>query len=126
MLTLIPMALTNLRSNWKLYLLLVVVAVTLKLSYDFGYDRSEIKYQKEIKLLEDKEAERIKILNKNLAYQIELNNQLSVEKSQFEKAQKNKQKKLEKELELLKNEKDNSVWLSTTIPPGVINFLQNN
>lgn len=113
-----------LSNNWKIILTAAIAAFILKLAYDFGYNKSTVYHQKEISLLEQREADRIKELNKNLLFQISLNSSLVKEKEKFEKAIKEKDRKHKLELEKLKNEQENIDWLHTPIPPSIIEFLQ--
>lgn len=114
-----------LKNNWKLILTAVLIAATMKLSSDYGYNKSTVYHENIINELKEIESERVREFNRNLLFQLNLNSSLSKEKEQFEKSLRDKDKRHKQELEKLRNEKTNSDWLHTPIPPDVIDFLQN-
>lgn len=124
---LIP-ALTLIKSNAKIFLTLAVVlgivGSTMKLTHDYTENKVSKVYIEEINTLKELEAERIRELNKNLFAQMQANNILVKEKQEFTTKNKKLQKELTIEREKLKNDSENSKWLSTPIPPAIIDWLR--
>ena len=124
---LIP-ALTLIKSNAKIFLTLAVVlgivGSTMKLTHDYTENKVSKIYVEEINTLKELESERIRELNKNLFAQMQANNILVKEKQEFTAKNKKLQKELTKEREKLKNDSENSKWLSTPIPPAIIDWLR--
>ncbi len=124
---LIP-TLALIKSNAKIFLTLAVVVgivgSTMKLTYDYTKNKVSKVYIEEIATLKELENERIRELNKNLFAQMQANNILVKEKQEFTVKNKNLQKELTREREKLKNDSENSKWLSTPIPPAIIDWLQ--
>lgn len=114
------------KSSWKIILTAVVVFGMLYLSYDYGFKTSTNKYQKIIAQMNEAEERRIKDISEKIVEQLKINTQLTQEKQDYEASQRIKQKRLESELEKLRHEKQNQDWLSTPIPPDIVNLLQNN
>ena len=114
------------RSSWKIILTAVVVFGMLYLSYDYGFKTSTNKYQKIIAQMNEAEEQRIKDVSEKIVEQLNINTRLTQEKQDYEASQRIKQKRLEAELEKLRHEKQNQDWLSTPIPPDIVNLLQNN
>lgn len=114
------------KSSWKIILTGVVVFGMLYLSYDYGFKTSTNKYQKIIAQMNEAEEQRIKDISDKIVEQLNINTQLTQEKQDYEASQRIKQKRLEVELEKLRHEKKNQDWLSTPIPPDIVNLLQNN
>lgn len=121
-------ALTLIKSNAKIFLTLAVVLgivlSTMKLTHDYTENKVSKVYVEEINTLKELESERIRELNKNLFAQMQANNILVKEKQEFTAKNKKLQKELTKEREKLKNDSENSKWLSTPIPPAIIDWLQ--
>ncbi len=126
MLALMTRALPIVKSSWKIILTAVVVFGMLYLSYDYGFKTSTNKYQKIIAQMNEAEEQRIKDISDKIVEQLNINTQLTREKQDYEASQRIKQKRLEAELEKLRHEKQNQDWLSTPIPPDIVNLLQNN
>ena len=126
MLALVTRVLPIVKSSWKIVLTAVVVFGMLYLSYDYGYESSTNKYQKIIAQMNEAEEQRIKDISDKIVEQLNINTQLTQEKQDYEASQRVKQKRLEAELEKLRHEKQNQDWLSTPIPPDIVNLLQNN
>lgn len=126
MLALMTRVLPIAKSSWKIILTAVVVFGMLYLSYDYGFKTSTNKYQKIIAQMNEAEEQRIKAVSERIVEQLNINTQLTKEKQEFEASQKVKQRRLEVELEKLRHEKQNQDWLSTPIPPDIVNLLQNN
>ena len=126
MLALMTRALPIVKSSWKIILTAVVVFGMLYLSYDYGFKTSTNKYQKIIAQMNEAEEQRIKDISDKIVEQLNINTQLTQEKQDYEASQRIKQKRLEVELEKLRHEKQNQDWLSTPIPPDIVNLLQNN
>jgi len=124
---LIP-TLALIKSNAKIFLTLAVVVgivgSTMKLTHDYTKNKVSKVYIEEIATLKELENERIRELNKNLFAQMQANNILVKEKQEFTVKNKNLQKELTREREKLKNDSENSKWLSTPIPPAIIDWLQ--
>ena len=114
------------KSSWKIILTAVVVFGMLYLSYDYGFKTSTNKYQKIIVQMNEVEEQRLKDISEKIVEQLKINTQLAQEKQDYEASQRIKQKRLESELEKLRREKQNQDWLSTPIPPDIVNLLQNN
>lgn len=114
------------KSSWKIILTVVVVFGMMYLSYDYGFKTSTNKYQKIIAQMNEAEEQRIKDLSEKIVEQLNINTRLTQEKQDYEASQRIKQKRLEVELEKLRHEKQNQDWLSTPIPPDIVNLLQNN
>lgn len=114
------------KSSWKIILTAVVVFGMLYLSYDYGFKTSTNKYQKIIAQMNEAEEQRIKDISDKIVEQLNINTRLTQEKQDYEASQRIKQKRLEAELEKLRHEKQNQDWLSTPIPPDIVNLLQNN
>lgn len=112
--------------SWKIILTAVVVFGMLYLSYDYGFKTSTNKYQKIIAQMNEAEEQRIRDISEKIVEQLNINTQLTQEKQDYEASQRIKQKRLEVELEKLRHEKQNQDWLSTPIPPDIVNLLQNN
>lgn len=119
-------ALPIVKSSWKIILTAVVVFGMLYLSYDYGFKTSTNKYQMIIAQMNEAEEQRIRDISEKIVEQLNINTQLTQEKQDYEASQRIKQKRLESELEKLRHEKQNQDWLSTPIPPGIVNLLQNN
>lgn len=119
-------ALPIVKSSWKIILTAVVVFGMLYLSYDYGFKTSTNKHQKIIAQMNKAEEQRIKDISEKIVEQLNINTQLAQEKQDYEASQRIKQKRLESELEKLRHEKQNQDWLSTPIPPDIVNLLQNN
>ena len=126
MLALVTRVLPIVKSSWKIVLTAVVVFGMLYLSYDYGFKTSTNEYQKIIAQMNKAEEQRIKAVSERIVEQLNINTQLTKEKQEFEASQKVKQRRLEVELEKLRHEKQNQDWLSTPIPPDIVNLLQNN
>ncbi len=126
MLALMTRVLPIVKSSWKIILTAVVVFGMLYLSYDYGFKTSTNKYQKIIAQMNEAEEQRIKDISDKIVEQLNINTQLTREKQDYEASQRIKQKRLEAELEKLRHEKQNQDWLSTPIPPDIVNLLQNN
>lgn len=126
MLALVTRVLPIVKSSWKIVLTAVVVFGMLYLSYDYGYESSTNKHQLIIAEMNEAEEQRIKAVSERIVEQLNINTQLTKEKQEFESSQKVKQRRLEVELEKLRHEKQNQDWLSTPIPPDIVNLLQNN
>ena len=126
MLALVTRVLPIVKSSWKIVLTAVVVFGMLYLSYDYGFKTSTNEYQKIIAQMNKAEEQRIKDISEKIVEQLKINTQLTKEKQEFEASQKVKQRRLEVELEKLRHEKQNQDWLSTPIPPDIVNLLQNN
>lgn len=126
MLALVTRVLPIVKSSWKIVLTAVVVFGMLYLSYDYGFKTSTNKYQKIIAQMNEAEEQRIKDISDKIVEQLNINAQLTQEKQDYEASQRIKQKRLEAELEKLRHEKQNQDWLSTPIPPDIVNLLQNN
>ena len=126
MLALMTRALPIVKSSWKIILTAVVVFGMMYLSYDYGFKTSTNKYQKIIAQMNEAEEQRIKDISEKIVEQLNINTQLTQEKQDYEASQRIKQKRLEVELEKLRHEKQNQDWLSTPIPPDIVNLLQNN
>lgn len=124
---LIP-ALTLIKSNAKIFLTLAVVlgivVSTMKLTHDYTENKVSKVYIEEINTLKELEAERIRELNKNLFAQMQANDVLVKEKQEFATKNKKLQKELTIAIEKLKNDSENSNWLSTPIPPAIIDWLR--
>lgn len=126
MLALMTRVLPIVKSSWKIILTVVVVFGMMYLSYDYGFKTSTNKYQKIIAQMNEAEEQRIKDLSEKIVEQLNINTRLTQEKQDYEASQRIKQKRLEVELEKLRHEKQNQDWLSTPIPPDIVNLLQNN
>lgn len=126
MLALMTRVLPIVKSSWKIILTAVVVFGMLYLSYDYGFKTSTNKYQKIIAQMNEAEEQRIKDISDKIVEQLNINTRLTQEKQDYEASQRIKQKRLEAELEKLRHEKQNQDWLSTPIPPDIVNLLQNN
>lgn len=126
MLALMTRVLPIVKISWKIILTAVVVFGMLYLSYDYGFKTSTNKYQKIIAQMNEAEEQRIRDISEKIVEQLNINTQLTQEKQDYEASQRIKQKRLEVELEKLRHEKQNQDWLSTPIPPDIVNLLQNN
>ena len=126
MLALVTRVLPIVKSSWKIVLTAVVVFGMLYLSYDYGFKTSTNEYQKIIAQMNKAEEQRLKDISEKIVEQLKINTQLAQEKQDYEASQRIKQKRLESELEKLRREKQNQDWLSTPIPPDIVNLLQNN